>query len=187
MAQVNAIAAVSIPTPSGDLKPRNCHEAVLGWLLQGVHPHLAQPSPLSDGVPEAWRIIRNLSNSQAGANPQITGTWMSNNIYTGGVLRVLEPLSHGSFGIGDAVSMGNFHAPHHSMLVVHKAASSVYARGFNNAGAFGGPYMSFDTVLRDLSDSIRWNGRSEFMGNNGPAPIHTVSFTRAAANLAAVL
>ena len=123
--------------------------------------------------------VRSLSErygQQAGIVKQLTGQWFGTHIYNQGYRLVSLPLSAASFFVGDVVFMGTRQAPHHSMVVVQKAGNQALARGFNNAGAFGGPYMGWDPILRDLADPNRWDSNGEFMGNNGGAPLYAISY-----------
>lgn len=55
------IVAANGSVPGNILKPHNCHEAVLGWLLTAKYPSLSIVDPLSHGVEKAWLTLRSLS------------------------------------------------------------------------------------------------------------------------------
>jgi hypothetical protein len=88
---VNAARIIQTPDHS-PLKPRNCHEAVLGWMLLAVTRYrnrlgLMLPT-VPNNVARAWLILRLLSDYHGGlynANqiitPQITAPWMWQNMY----------------------------------------------------------------------------------------------------------
>lgn len=178
------IVAANGSVPGNILKPHNCHEAVLGWLLMAKYPSLCNVDPLSHGVEKAWLTLRSLSERYGeGAPKQLTGKWMSQNIYKQGYARVQPPLNIGSMALGDVLFMGNRAAPHHSMVVVQKKGIQVFARGFNNAGAFGGPYMGWDPQLRDMSDATRWDSQGRFKANNGPAELYSISYNSVCQNI----
>ena len=69
------------------------------------------------------------------------------------------------------------------MVVVEVFAGRVMARGFNNAGAFGGPYMGWDRELRNLADIERWDAAGNFKGNNGPCPLYVIRYDQVARNI----
>ncbi len=79
--------------------------------------------------------------------------------------------------------MGNRNAPHHSMIVVQKTGAQDLARGFNNAGAFGGPFMGWDPALRDLADMTRWDPNGNFKGNNGPCEMYAITYNAICGNI----
>lgn len=184
MAVADLVVAANGGVPLNNLKPHNCHEAALGWVLMAKYPTLRNVDPLSHGAPKAWMTLRSLSERYGtGAPKQLTGAWMGQHIYSRGIMRVRPPLSAASFLVGDVILMGTRQAPHHSMVVVQKLGNQVLARGFNNAGAFGGPYLGWDATLRDLADPTRWDQRGNFMGNNGPAEIHSLTYNAICANI----
>jgi hypothetical protein len=185
MSNQNLIVAANGSVPSNNLKPNNCHEAVLGWVLQAKYPSLRNVDPLSNGVEKAWLTLRSIANRYGQGSPkQLTGQWIAQNIYRGVVFRITPPIKNNSFSPGDIVFMGARNTPHHSMVVVQINNNQVLARGFNNAGAFGGPFMGWDSVLRDLKDETRWDANGNFKGNNGPCPLHVISYDRIAQNIA---
>lgn len=138
-------------TSETQLKPANCHEAVIGWLL------------ISLGYPRPWRLIRLAAarpNHGVGNPLQFQGDWMWKNIY--------PPATHVSLatvGIaqaGDVLCSGTAGIPIHSMVVVDKIGTAVRIRGFNNVGTFGHlqpppGYMTYDGIDRDVADSNMWN------------------------------
>jgi hypothetical protein len=184
MAVSDLILAANSGVPANDLKPHNCHEAVLGWLLQAKYPRLRFASSLSHGVELAWLSLRSLSERQGSAFPkQLTGQWFGQHLYHIGYVPAQPPLSQASFLLGDVLFFGNRGAPHHSMVVVQKTGGQAFARGFNNAGLLGGPYMAWDATTYDVTDSNRWDSQNNFMGNNGPCELWTITYDRVAANI----
>ena len=120
------IVAANGSVPGNILKPHNCYEAVLGWLLMAKYPSLCNVDPLSHGVEKAWLTLRSLSERYGeGAPKQLTGKWMSQNIYKQGYARVQPPLNIGSMALGDVLFMGNRATPHHSMVVAQKKGIQV--------------------------------------------------------------
>lgn len=180
----NLVIAANGSVPANNLKPHNCHEAVLGWVLQAKYPSLRNVVPLSHGVEKAWLTLRSIADRFGAANPkQLTGQWVAQNLYRGAVFKITPPIRSSTFSAGDIVFMGARNAPHHSMVVVKVANGQVLARGFNNAGAFGGPFMGWDQQLRDLADVSRWDATGNFKGNNGPCPLHVVRYDQVARNI----
>ena len=96
------------------LKPVNCHEAVLGWLL------------ISLGYPRPWRLIRLAAarpNHGVGNPLQFQGDWMWQKVY-----RTAIRVSRATVGIaqaGDILCSGTLGRPTHSMAVVEKLATAV--------------------------------------------------------------
>jgi len=183
MAVADLVIAANGSVPANNLKPHNCHEAVLGWLLMAKYPSLRDVHELSQGVEKAWLTLRSLAERYGtGAPKQLTGAWFGQHLYDRGFVRVRPnprpqpPFTAAILLVGDVIFMGNRNAPHHSMVVVEKPGNRVLARGFNNAGAFGGPYMGWDPVLRDIADLTRWDAQGNFMGNNGPAELHAITY-----------
>jgi hypothetical protein len=162
--------------PANDLKPLNCHEAALGWVLYARDQ--SQRNRISRfGTTKNWVTLRSFGERFGTGNlKQLTGLWMARNIYNQGYRRIIPPFSHASFFLGDVLFMGQMNNPHHSMVIVQKDGIRAFARGFNNAGAFGGPYMGWDNTLREITDMNRWDGQNRFMGNNGPYEIYTISY-----------
>jgi len=184
MAVADLLTAANGSVPWNQLKPHNCHEAVLGWVLMAKYPTLRHVDSLSLGVEKAWHTLRSLTERYGSGVPkQLTGIWMAQNIYPRGLIRIRPPFTAGTFLVGDVIFMGDRHAPHHSMVVVQKTGGQVLARGFNNAGAFGGPFMGWDPALRDIADMTRWDGQGNFMGNNGAAPLHAMTYNAVCANI----
>ena len=114
---------------------------------------------------------------------------MAQHVYHRGYIRVQPlkapqpPFTHATFLVGDVVFMGDRRAPHHSMVVVQKSGPQVLARGFNNAGAFGGPYMAWDSALRNLADMARWDAQGCFRANNGPCELYTITYDAICRNI----
>lgn len=166
MSVQDLIVAANGAVPKGKFKPRNCHEAVFGWLLQAKFPDLRQPG--EGMVEQAWSVLRSLSEAHAEnrTQPQLTGSWVGKHLYYGSSATRILPGTVSTLNEGDVVFMGIRKAPHHSMVVVQRQGNRRDARGFNNAGAFGGPFMGWDQQLRDLADPARWIG-DLFKANNG--------------------
>ena len=61
MAVADLITAANGSVPRNTLKPHNCHEAVLGWLLMAKYSALRNVDPLSQGVEKAWLSLRSLA------------------------------------------------------------------------------------------------------------------------------
>lgn len=189
MAIADLVVAANGSVPGNTLKPHNCHEAVLGWLLMAKYPALRNIDPLSQGVEKAWLTLRSLAERYGGNVPkQLTGQWFGQHLYHAGGTRLLKPPGGPtvpfpplSLAVGDVIYMGNPAAPHHSMVVVQVTGPQALARGFNNGGAFGGPFMQWDPTLRNVLDITRWTPTSEFMGVNGPCQIHKISYATLAA------
>ena len=138
-------------TSEKQLKPANCHEAVLGWLL------------ISLGYPRPWRLLRLAAarpDHGVGNPRQFQGEWMWKKIY-----QPATPVSQATVGIaqaGDVLCSGTAGIPIHSMIVVEKLGTAVRIRGFNNAGTFGHlqpppGYMEYDNIDRDVADERMWN------------------------------
>jgi hypothetical protein len=172
------IVAANGAVPAGSLKPRNCHEAVFGWLLQSKDNKYCEIG--EGGVEEAWTVLRALSEAHATEdnNRQLTGAWVAKHLYYGpNVLQIKRNTAGVMLNEGDVVFMGARNAPHHSMVIVKRQGAQRLARGFNNAGAFGGPYMGWDPALRDLADPARWTRTGDdFMGNNGGGPLWRLTY-----------
>lgn len=194
MAAADLVAAANGGVPGGVLKPHNCHEAALGWVLMAKYAALRGPDALSHGAPKAWMSIRSLAERYGQGSPkQLTGSWMGQHVYNRGYTRVqplqprggvnLPPFTHATFLVGDVLFMGNRAAPHHSMVVVQKTGAQVLARGFNNAGAFGGPFMDWDPTLRDVADMARWDAQGRFKGNNGPCELYAITYNAICQNI----
>lgn len=189
--QVNHLVAAANTVPAtAALKPRNCHEAVLCWLLYAHFAALRNPHALSQGLPSAWLTLRYISDRYAlpGNVPAgLTGQWIAANIYN--VVQVVPapPFVPATFAVGDILAFGAAAGPHHSMVVVAKNGVQALAKGFNNAGLIGGPYMNYDGASYDITNPNRWNLAGQFMGNNGAAPIRVMTYAAVAANLPNVL
>ena len=171
------VTAANGAVPSNMLmKPKNCHEAVLGWLLMAKYPELRDVHPFSYGVEKAWLTLRVLAERYGDNSKQLTGSWMSQRIYRQRIRKVEPPFSTATFFTGDILFMGNRQAPHHSMIVVQKNGIQALVRGFNNAGAFGGEYMEWDVLLRDVTDGNRWDANGQFMAINGPCDLYAITY-----------
>jgi len=183
------IMAANGSVPRGNLKPRNCHEAVFGWLLQAKGLKFCQPG--EGGVEHAWWVVRALSEAHAEnpGQPQLTGAWVAKYLYYGPHVQRIVENSTPFLMEGDVVFMGNRKMPHHSMVVVERRSTQRLARGFNNAGAFGGPFMGWDPTLRDLADASRWTRKirtgedGDFMANNGRCELWRISYDRIMQNI----
>ena len=179
MAAIDMITAANLGVPTDELKPRNCHEAVLGWL---IHGKLAAPRD-SD---QAWKTLRWLANRYGEETPnmpkQLTGRWFGRRVYDDEGTRIVRsgppgtPFPPNTVAAGDVLYLGDPRAPHHSMVVTRVENSRAWVRGFNNAGAFGGPFMQWDPDLHDILDPERWTRDGEFMALNGPAPVYRASY-----------
>jgi hypothetical protein len=184
MSVQNLIMAANGSVPANILKPHNCHEAVLGWVLQAKYPALRNVDSMSHGVEKAWLTLRSIAERYGGAFPkQLTGQWVAQNLYKGAVFKVSPPIRSSTLSAGDIVFMGTRNNPHHSMVVVKVADGQVLARGFNNAGAFGGPFMGWDKELRNLADKERWDLSGNFKANNGPCPLYVIRYEQVARNI----
>ena len=194
MAVADLLVAANAGVPGNSLKPHNCHEAVLGWVLIANFAPLRSVDPLSQGEPRAWLALRSLAERYGQARPkQLTGAWMGQHVYARGFSRV-QPLpgrdgttsslfTNSTFSVGDVLFMGSPQAPHHSMVVVQKNGAQALARGFNNAGAFGGPLFDWDSTLRDVTDSARWDKQGQFMANNGPSDLYVIPYDTLCKNI----
>jgi len=185
MAKEDFILAANSGVPTNRLKPNNCHEAVLGWLLYAKFPSLQTTDfPLADGAAKAWFSLRSLvekygEKGKAQQLKQLTGPWIAEKIYNrGNYVRVQPPFSEDSFDAGAVLFMGVLDKPHHSMVVVNWDGTHALARGFNNAGMFGGPSsMVWDSELRDIADLNRWNAAAgQFIGVNGACNVHIIKY-----------
>jgi hypothetical protein len=184
MAINDLLTAANGSVPGNALKPHNCHEAVLGWLLMAKYPALCNVDSLSQGVEKAWLTLRSLAQRYGSNVPkQLTGQWFAQKLYHAGGVRLMRPAGGptvpfppNTVAVGDVIYMGNPVMPHHSMVVVQVNGPQALARGFNNGGAFGGPFMKWDPTLRDILDVSRWTAGSEYMGVNGPAQIHRITY-----------
>ena len=194
MAVADLVAAANSGVPANQLKPHNCHEAALGWVLMGKYPSLRTVDPLSHGVAKGWMTVRSLAERYGSTSPkQLTGPWMGWKIYNRGFIKVQplqstggqrqSPFTNATFMVGDVVFMGRRDAPHHSMVVVQKNGTQALARGFNNAGAFGGPFMDWDPTLRDLTDITRWDRDGRFMAVNGPCEVYAITYNAICQNI----
>lgn len=98
-------------------------------------------------------------------------------MYAVGGVRVTAANRNAAFALGDAVAIGAPLAPHHSMIIEGVVNGQAQARGFNNAGGFGGqPTFIWDPNLHDLADPGRWDANDNFMFVNGPAQIRVFSY-----------
>lgn len=139
-------------TSETTLKPANCHEAVLGWLL------------ISLGYPRPWRLIRLAAARPGfgvqGKTVQFDGLWMWRNIYLSNI-RVSQA-TVGLAQAGDVLCSGMAGCPTHSMVVVERRGAAVLIRGFNNAGTFfhlvpPPGSLVYDSIDRDVADAGMWN------------------------------
>ena len=74
MAVADLVEATRAGVPDGVLRPRNCHEAALGWLIMSVFAQYRLAGPQTGGVARAWRAVRNISDAHGAApNVQLTG------------------------------------------------------------------------------------------------------------------
>ena len=171
------VSAVNAGVPMDELKPHNCHEAVLGWLLR---------SKISDERfnVDAWLAVRALAKKAGSANPkQVTGEWMGRNIYHAHSRQVAPPFGAHSLVLGDVLSFGQ-HAPHHSMVVVRKNGTRAFAMGFNNAGVFGQRQrMVFDGTSHEVTDGDFWDSNNQFKGANGGCDLFAMDARLAATAL----
>jgi hypothetical protein len=147
------------------LKPVNCHEAVLGWLL------------ITLGYPRPWRLIRLAAarpNHGVGSPLQFQGDWMWKKIYP-----TATRVSQATVGLakaGDILCSGTMGRPTHSMAVVEKLGTVVKIRGFNNQGTFAHlqpppAYMEYDNIDRDVADGRMWNVTGRHPNTFGPATV----------------
>lgn len=186
------VVAANGSVPRNTLRPHNCHEAVLGWLLMAKFQSLCQPDPMAQGVEKAWLSLRSLAERYGTGTPkQLTGPWIGQHLYRGAGTRLMRPpggptvpFPPNTLSAGDVIYMGNPAAPHHSMAVVRVHGPQAMARGFNNGGAFGGPFMEWDPTLRDVLDTTRWTAGSQFMAVNGPCDVHRISYATVAGHIA---
>jgi hypothetical protein len=183
------IIAANGSVPSGPLRPRNCHEAVFGWLIQSMSSKYCQPG--EGGVEEAWSVLRALrqAHTDMPRDPQLSGRWVARHLYCGPRVYQVSAASSALLAAGDVVFMGHPREPHHSMVVVEQHGSQRLARGFNNAGCFNGPSYASDPVLRDLADPSRWTGAGHdvFKANNGGCELRRMSYEDIMRNIPATL
>lgn len=199
-----------LTSESANLRPMNCHEAVIGWLLTALE------------YPRRWRLIRKAASRHpelsALPTPQFNSTWMWDNFYTGFTQRVnfhnINLLTHRGdilvVGIGAAHSMVVIDNPQPIAGIVHPVPAGtqthrVNIRGYNNIGSFsqllgsatgyppytpgyipvpGFPPMQYDNINRDAADRRLWFGPA--LDRFGPAqsPLFVVRFNDAIANIA---
>lgn len=188
MAVQDLIAAANGGVPNNKYKPQNCHEAVFGWMLQAKYPQLRAADAMAQGAPKAWFTLRNIALRYGGNAPkQLTGQWVGQHLYGVGGQRIMRvgpavaPFPPNTVALGDIIYMGNPVNPHHSVVVVQVNGPQAMVRGFNNAGAFGGPFMAWDQNTHDILDITRWTPASEFMCVNGPAAVSRISYAQYAA------
>jgi hypothetical protein len=134
------------------IRPRNCHEAVLGWLL------------LSLNYPRPWALIRlyMARYKTGGHTPQADGPWMHKYIYGDGMPVDQKNLA-ASAKKGDILYSGSRRDGTHSMVVVYNNDLEVLIRGFNNAGTFRGcepppPELAYDDMDRRVDGDDMWTG-----------------------------
>ena len=171
------IQAAEGAVPSNStLKPMNCHEAVLGWALQGLDSAYCNPAPSGFGE-LAWKVVRDIASANCADSKQLTQTWVAQNLY-GDSARWGQILPGADVSAGEVLFMGNKHWVSHSMAVINTTGGAVNCRGFNNAGAFGNDtYMKWDTELQNLADKSRWKD-GEFRAVNGPTQIGFISLEK---------
>jgi hypothetical protein len=148
-----------------ELKPRNCHEAVLGWLLTSLN------------YPRRWRLLR-LAAAQyregSAAWPQFTGPWMWEKIYN--PRQLLSRATVATAQAGDVVCSGSWGNVTHSMVVVSRIGNAVNIRGFNNAGTFSHHqppplFMEYDAQDRDVAAPDMWGTLGLMPSKFGPAGV----------------
>lgn len=133
-------------------QPRNCHEAVLGWLLK------------AEGYTHPWQLMRQISITQGAAT---VGPWMARYLYTPPTFRVSRGQTTGGGALqpGDILftHTGNPHVPLHSMVLVN-GPPHARIRGFNNQGTFGiaHPAGAYDNNDVDISAVALWHGPAIF-------------------------
>jgi hypothetical protein len=170
---------------SENLKPKNCHEAVLGWFLTSMN------------YSRRWSLIRKEADRSFGnlLTPQFTGQWMWDNIYSQTPYMLLDSDNISLLcDPGDILVVGIGAA--HSMVVVsssynwHAALPGyVNIRGYNNIGTFGPlligappvpgfPPAQYDDNDRDVADARLWSGpgppQTQF--GMGVAPLYKVRY-----------
>ena len=155
---VNAARNSNAMQSLGRNKPKNCHEAVLGWLL------------ISLNYPQPWDLLR-LAAPKGTNPPQFTGSWMGKNIYTATFPvtqnSVVQHQAVGAPREGDILFCGNPGYASHSMVVVYRTALEVKIRGFNNEGTFRGCVprpvrMEYDAIDRPVHDDKLWKNGFQF-------------------------
>src|SRR5215467_5691392 len=148
----NAIQAL------GSNKPKNCHEAVLGWLL------------ISLNYPMPWDLLP-LAAPRGTTTRQFTGEWMCKNIYTVATKVKQNPMGNKTpvdrLREGDILFCGNRGYASHSMVVVYSNALEVKIRGFNNEGTFRQCVprpvrMEYDAIDRPIHLNEMWKDGSRF-------------------------
>jgi hypothetical protein len=175
--QINPLTA-----EGAQLKPCNCHEAVLGWLLTSL------------GYPRRWRLIKEAAKTHGVGHPlQFQGDWMWNHIYDPRVRLTQQHVTNAR--AGDIVCSGVAGRPTHSMAVVHSSSGAagpvVNIRGFNNAGTFitlapPPAYMQYDSIDRNIGDPSLWGMANQPQNCFGPAAgeLFLVRYEMAATNVA---
>ena len=190
MAIIDLITAANADVPRDKLKPHNCHEAVLGWVLMGKYPSLRVGDALSHNHPKAWMTVRSLSERYGVRGPsgekQLDLEWFGKTVYREGFGRVQPPFLAASFMLGDIVVFHHPRNPMHSMVIVEWEAAPLRfgARGFNNEKSVGGPYMEWDPVVHDLARAQNWNAQGEFVTPTGiEYEIHKATFAAVCNNI----
>jgi hypothetical protein len=145
---VNAARNSNAMRSLGNKTPKNCHEAVLGWLLLALR------------YPEPWDLLR-LAAPHGTNPPQFTGPWMAKNIYTSAT-QVYQNTVVANAREGDILYCGNRTYASHSMVIVFRNAQYVKIRGFNNEGTFRGcdptPRRNeYDGVDRPVNVAAMWH------------------------------
>lgn len=175
------VAAAQIAPPGPPHDARNCHEALLGWLLAAENYH----SP--------WKLMRYSMNTQVA--PNTTGTWLTAYIYKFNGRVEQQHLAPGASPVflpqaGDILFTIQGGVAMHSMVVVHSAPNNLRIRGFNNAGSFNypgqnppAPAGAYDNNDRNICDGNLWSGVNGFGANAGGAELRWVKYANAATNV----
>lgn len=188
------VAWAGVPT-AGSLKPHNCHEAAMGWLLQAGDAAQravgAAGIPGVEGVEAAWATVRAIVDGIppfAGVR-QATGPWIGAHLYQGAPAFTNTAVPR-DLAVGDLIGFGDPVSPVHSMVVERIALPAVWLRGFNNAGGFGDPrqdlFMQWDPELRDLLAGDRWTANGRFRAY-GDVPVLRVPLATAVARVQAMV
>jgi len=150
-----SFANKTLVCPPSNIK--NCHEAVLYWLLKDEGK--PQPNKLLDEIREQVNPAHLKKSS-------IFGEWFKHFYNVGTRLRSRVELRN-SARVGDVLVVGPLRMPVHSMVVVSRRSQTVRGtqihetsiRGFNNYGTLGtGVRDHYDDSTWNIDDDRYWNG-----------------------------
>lgn len=175
--------------PTNSFKPRNCHEAVLGWFMISHYPDFST-FEFSKWTKKGWVQLQFLSRivNPTNLDSQFTGDFIGQNLYSRVLNNRLTPNSNrielGEIQAGDVIIFDQPRYPSHSMVVTKVDSNadgvltSVSVRGFNNAGVFGldvAPYMEYSKKDFNILNLEKWRD-NRFMAANEAKEVYRIPY-----------